>query len=171
MTATTGLAASVQVRLVRHAREIGMDPNHVMARYAAERLLYRPETAIAEKLHAMVELGQANSRMRDFFDVDALLRQLGFELGVLSAAVRATFGRRRTPLPNGLPVALTPDFAAIPGKQQQWRAFLRRSSRDATTHELSAAIDRLAVFLAPVIAAARGDGPVSLTWPPGGPWQ
>jgi len=26
---------------------------------------YRPETAIAEKLHAMVILGEANSRMRD----------------------------------------------------------------------------------------------------------
>ena len=29
--------------------------------------VYRPETAIAEKLHAMVELGEANSRMRHFF--------------------------------------------------------------------------------------------------------
>ncbi|TAK51252.1 MAG: nucleotidyl transferase AbiEii/AbiGii toxin family protein [Gammaproteobacteria bacterium] len=36
---------------------------------------YRPETAIAEKLHAMVTLGAANSRMRDFFDVHALTRK------------------------------------------------------------------------------------------------
>jgi hypothetical protein len=39
--ATTGLAASVQVRLVRHAKALGMDPNLVFARFAAERLLYR----------------------------------------------------------------------------------------------------------------------------------
>jgi predicted nucleotidyltransferase component of viral defense system len=34
--------------------------------------VYRAETAIADKLHAMVDLGEANSRMRDFFDVFAL---------------------------------------------------------------------------------------------------
>src|SRR5579862_9473806 len=36
-----GLPASVQARLVRHAKEIGVDPNHVLARYATERFLYR----------------------------------------------------------------------------------------------------------------------------------
>lgn len=38
---STGLAVSVQVRLVRHAHELKIDPNLVLARYAAERLLYR----------------------------------------------------------------------------------------------------------------------------------
>ena len=36
-----GLARSVQVRLARHAREIGVDPNLVLTRYAVERFLYR----------------------------------------------------------------------------------------------------------------------------------
>jgi hypothetical protein len=31
----------VQVRLVRHAKTLGVDPNLVLARYATERLLYR----------------------------------------------------------------------------------------------------------------------------------
>jgi len=38
---TTGLAVSVQVRPVRHAHDLKVDPNRVLARYAAERLLYR----------------------------------------------------------------------------------------------------------------------------------
>ena len=38
---TSGLARSVQVRLVRHAQSLDVDPNVVLARYAAERLLYR----------------------------------------------------------------------------------------------------------------------------------
>lgn len=39
------------------------------------RLLgYTPETAIAEKVHAMVILDTANSRMKDFFDVWVLLQ-------------------------------------------------------------------------------------------------
>ena len=36
-----GLARSVQVRLARHAREISVDPNLVLTRYAVERFLYR----------------------------------------------------------------------------------------------------------------------------------
>jgi predicted nucleotidyltransferase component of viral defense system len=38
---TTGLAHSVQQRLVRHAHALGIDPNLLYARYASERLLYR----------------------------------------------------------------------------------------------------------------------------------
>jgi len=36
-----GLAQSVQVRLVRHAKEIGLDAGLVLTRYAVERFLYR----------------------------------------------------------------------------------------------------------------------------------
>ena len=36
-----GLARSVQVRLAQHAREIGVDPNLVLTRFAVERFLYR----------------------------------------------------------------------------------------------------------------------------------
>jgi len=37
----SGLIGSVPVRLVRHARTLGVDPNLVLARFATERLLYR----------------------------------------------------------------------------------------------------------------------------------
>ena len=36
-----GLARSVQVRLARHAKAVGLDPNMVLTRYAVERFLYR----------------------------------------------------------------------------------------------------------------------------------
>jgi predicted nucleotidyltransferase component of viral defense system len=39
--APKGLPVSVQVRLVQHAKATGIDPNLVLARYAAERFLYR----------------------------------------------------------------------------------------------------------------------------------
>ena len=51
---------------------------------------YRPETAIAEKLHAMVMLGSKNSRMRDFFDIRALAQLEPFDGKCLAGAVRAT---------------------------------------------------------------------------------
>ena len=40
-SARDGLARSVQVRLVRHAKTIGSDPNLVLTRFAVERFLYR----------------------------------------------------------------------------------------------------------------------------------
>jgi len=39
--AREGIARSVQVRLARHAKAIGVDPNLVLTRYAVERFLYR----------------------------------------------------------------------------------------------------------------------------------
>jgi hypothetical protein len=38
---SAGLAQSVQARLVRHAKQLHLDPNVVLARYATERLLLR----------------------------------------------------------------------------------------------------------------------------------
>lgn len=40
---------------------------------------YPRETVIAEKVNAMVELGMANSRMKDFFDIAALARRFDFD--------------------------------------------------------------------------------------------
>lgn len=129
---------------------------------------YRPETSIAEKLHAMVSLGEVNSRMRDFFDVRALARQYSFGEALVHA-VRATFERRRTAVPKGLPVGLTPRFAAL--KQPQWRAFLRRSGITSAPADFGKVVAELTEFLAPVIEAARAAGGFRRTWQPGGPWQ
>jgi hypothetical protein len=41
MKQQTALQRAVQARLVRHARELGVDPNLILTRYAAERFLYR----------------------------------------------------------------------------------------------------------------------------------
>jgi len=131
---------------------------------------YRPETTIAEKLHAMVVLGQANSRMRDFFDIFVLAERRRFGGRPLADAVRATFERRRTSIPESLPLALTPDFAALPGKQAQWAGFLRKGGLASPPAELGVVVARIAHFLEPVIAAARGSSSFGDSWVPGGPW-
>ncbi|CDX38151.1 hypothetical protein MPLDJ20_220072 [Mesorhizobium plurifarium] len=55
---------------------------------------------VAQKLQAIVLLGQANSRMKDFYDLLALSRLFAFEGGSLIQAIRATFERRDTLLPT-----------------------------------------------------------------------
>jgi len=91
-------------------------------------LVYPRETVVAEKLDAIVQLGTANSRMKDFYDLFVLARGFDFDGALLVRAIRATFERRKTPLPAELPTGLTNEFAADPGKATQWMAFGRKSS-------------------------------------------
>lgn len=130
---------------------------------------YPPETVIAEKFQAMVVLGIANSRMKDFFDIWMLARSHRFDLAQLSRSVRSTFERRRTPLPANAPLALTPDFLQDHAKQTQWAAFGNRLGlRDLPP--LSIVGDQIAVFLMPILSTSAGMRPTNQTWPPGGPW-
>ncbi|MCK9515846.1 MAG: nucleotidyl transferase AbiEii/AbiGii toxin family protein [Ottowia sp.] len=62
---------------------------------------YPRYTVIAEKLEALVALGIANSRMKDYFDLWILSRYTDFDGDLLCKAIHATFERRRTPLPDG----------------------------------------------------------------------
>jgi predicted nucleotidyltransferase component of viral defense system len=131
---------------------------------------YRPETVIAEKVHAMVVLGAKNSRMRDFFDVHALAMRESFDGDVLTSSLRATFQRRRTEIPTGLPIALTPAFVDADGKRAQWLGFMRRIRAVAAAEELGNVIEVIAEFIGPALAAAAVDRRHPFRWMPGGPW-
>jgi predicted nucleotidyltransferase component of viral defense system len=87
--------------------------------------VYPLETVVAEKLEAIVKLGEFNSRLKDYFDLWVLMRYEKLDRRLLPKAIRETFARRQTKLPTSLPPGLTPDFAAK--QQQMWQAFLDRS--------------------------------------------
>ena len=118
----------------------------VMLDLPAPRLrAYARETVIAEKFQAMVALGRANSRMKDFYDVWILSRSFSFDDDRLAQAIAATFARRETAVPTELPDALTPAFAADEQKQRQWRAFIEDVAVDPGP--LGEVIAELASFL------------------------
>lgn len=118
---------------------------------------YPRETVVAEKLEALVQLGIANSRMKDFYDLAALLRRFEFEGTNLVRAIRATFDRRKTPIPAELPVGLTATFAADPTKIGQWTAFVRKSGAEERG-ELVAIVDEIVSFVQqPLVAASRNE--------------
>lgn len=94
--------------------------------------VYPVYTVIAEKYHAMVVLGMANTRMKDFYDVAVIARRTSLDGALLARAVRATFERRGTPVPGHLPVALTAEFGDSASKQRQWQGFLRKSRLPAS---------------------------------------
>lgn len=89
---------------------------------------YPPETVIAEKVHAMVALGRANSRMKDYYDMWMLTSTVALDEQRLRQAIEATFKRRTTILPGSVPNGLSDAFSADPAKQRQWLAFARNLS-------------------------------------------
>lgn len=95
--------------------------------------VYPRATVVAEKLEAIVSLGMANSRMKDYFDLRALAREGEVAAGLLADAIAATFTRRNTVLPPAMPLGLSDEFAKDPSKRVQWKAFLGRNRLDAPT--------------------------------------
>jgi hypothetical protein len=132
---------------------------------------YTPETVIAEKFQAMVTLGIANSRMKDFYDIWYLCQNFMFEGITLSRAIQATFDRRKTPLPAEPPFALTAEFSEDAAKQAQWKAFIRKGKLKTREETLGEIIATLQDFLMPPTQAAPQGKAFELIWPPTGPWQ
>jgi len=120
---------------------------------------YPRETFIAEKLEAMVRLGPKNTRMKDFWDVAAIARHFEFDGALLCVAVAATFERRRTPLPESTPVALTARFYDDNGRLQLWKRFRARIQPvGPAPDDLRTAGRLIRDFLGPVFrAVSQGD--------------
>ncbi|HUT31897.1 MAG TPA: nucleotidyl transferase AbiEii/AbiGii toxin family protein [Planctomycetota bacterium] len=133
--------------------------------------VYRRETMVAEKLQAMVELGVANSRMKDFYDIWTLSRLFDFDGPDLAGSIRSTFERRRTPVPRTPPIALTAQFAGEPGKAAQWSGFIRRSGIEDADLDLAKVVEALSRFLESPLSAAGEGVALKMHWPPGGPWR
>ncbi len=91
---------------------------------------YSQATVVAEKFHVMVELGLANSRLKDYHDIWMILRAFEVSPETLRRAIQATFQRRKTGVPLTLPIGLSAAFATDAQKQVQWKAFLRKTGSD-----------------------------------------
>ncbi len=91
-----------------------------------ELFCYSVETVISEKFHAMISLAEANSRMKDFYDLYRLLLPGRYDPETLRAALAGTFKNRQTALLEEHPL-FTPAFGENHIRHNQWRAFQRKS--------------------------------------------
>ena len=117
---------------------------------APELKAYPVYTVIAEKFEAMVKLGIANSRMKDFYDLWVLKNKFDLEEKILKEAVQATFKRRRTKIPKGMPLALTSEFSENESKKKQWISFLNKNGIE-NEFDLKTVTDSLTVFFTSVL--------------------
>lgn len=132
---------------------------------------YTREAAIAEKFEALTTLGMANTRMKDYFDLWHLSRTFEFEGDELVDAVRATFERRRTPIPKDVPLGLGAEFCGDSSKQKQWMAFWKKAVRREPVPGLQEVATAIVDFLIPVAASVQSDSGFKMSWSPGGPWR
>lgn len=80
----------------------------ILAEMPAPRLrTYPVYTVVAEKLEAITVLGMVNTRMKDYFDLWIILRNIELDTRLLSEAFEATLRSRKTAKPLGIPSGLT----------------------------------------------------------------
>lgn len=137
------------------------------------RLLgYPPETSIAEKTHAMVELAEFNSRMKDFHDLYWFQKHQTFDLSLLADAMRNTFQQRETPVPTTLPSILVPTTQSPSAHQTQWNAYLREKRFSDIPKSFQEICRHITTFLEIPLRFAATDNPgCELHWTPEKGWS
>lgn len=126
---------------------------------------YPLESVMAEKLHAMLDLGVTTSRMKDIYDLRHLASLRPWSGPRLGQAVQLTFTRRQFKLPAELPVMFTPTFFENPMKLTQWKAFAGKVSRfSLATMELPLILNQLEAFWWPLLQALEAGQTFDSTW-------
>jgi len=135
-------------------------------------LAYQPATAIAEKFQAMIEIGLANSRMKDYHDIWMLSRTLEFVGQDLADAIRATFERRATELPVETPAELTSQYTGQPETSRMWDTYRKGFPEPAgdLPEDLQEIADAIAAFVMPAAISAASSVAFDKTWTPTSGW-
>jgi predicted nucleotidyltransferase component of viral defense system len=132
---------------------------------------YPREASVAEKFQAMVLLDIRNSRMKDFYDIWFMANTWTFDMVSLRKAIVASFERRGSTIPAGVPFALTDDFLNDSQKKQQWRAFVSRLNPADTAPSLEEVGSILRTFLLPCISGDVLPEAEVRSWTPSQHWR
>jgi len=131
-------------------------------------LAYPIESAIAEKLQAMVALGNANSRMKDFYDVWMCSQHLDFEADALLNAISATFKNRETPVSAEEFEALKTSF--VEQHRVQWNAFVKKIGEDKLVDAFGNVIEGIRAFAMPALSSLSRGELLTIKWCAGEGW-
>lgn len=115
---------------------------------APEIYAYSTESILAEKFEAIVSLGYANSRYKDFYDIYVILKHSKFSEEALKTALEQTFKNRKTSFDDI--VVFEQSFAESPERQKGWNAFIKKK-RAMEPISLSSAVDTIKELFAPIV--------------------
>jgi hypothetical protein len=130
---------------------------------------YNPETVVAEKFQIMLLRGEANSRMKDFYDIWWIGRHCAFDGICLSKIIKNVCNKRKTAIQEN-PVALSDTFAGDPMKLLQWKAFVKRLISTDCPDDFESVVNEITKFLLPIASAIVQGETFEKSWKPEGPW-
>ena len=99
---------------------------------SANILAYSLETVIAEKMHAVVDLADQSSRMKDYYDLYNILSKNEYDEDILKEAVARTFENRHTAY-DADTMFFRVGLADNPQMEVRWNAFVRKITKKTTT--------------------------------------
>ena len=94
----------------------------------ANILAYSLETVIAEKMHAIIDLADQSSRMKDYYDLHRILKEEEYDTEVLQEAIIRTFENRHTPY-DANTMFFRNDFGINQQMEVRWKAFMRKITK------------------------------------------
>lgn len=85
---------------------------------------YSTESLVSEKFNAMIDLGEFNSRLKDFYDIYIFIERC--DKDVLKEAIKNTFQKRKTKVIRNHPV-FQEQFYQNENRLAQWHIFLEKN--------------------------------------------
>lgn len=114
---------------------------------------YNIETSIAEKFQAMIDLGESNSRVKDFYDVYGYLIENEYNIDILKIAIIQTFKNRQTKYTEKHPI-WDNKFYEDAGRLQQWKSFLKNNKIDEII-DFKAVMEKIETILKPIYESLK----------------
>ncbi|MEW8488594.1 MAG: nucleotidyl transferase AbiEii/AbiGii toxin family protein [Candidatus Thiodiazotropha endolucinida] len=128
-----------------------------------ELKIYPVYGVIAEKFQAMVMLGLANSRMKDFYDIAAIAHTMSLDGDILARAIKATFDRRKTDIEKEPLFIFSEEFIQDNGKHTQWKAFLNKNGINSSM-EFDQVVAEVQQVIEPVYQSISNNESFEKTW-------
>lgn len=91
-------------------------------------MAYSLETVIAEKMHAIVDLADQSSRMKDYYDLYNILTKEKYDSDTLQEAIENTFENRHTSY-DADNLFFGKEFANNQQMQVRWQTFMRKITK------------------------------------------
>lgn len=131
---------------------------------------YPKETVVAEKLHAMIQHGDLNSRMKDYYDLWLMSETFSFEGKSLQQAIETTFKNRDTDLPSERPASLSAEFAST--NNTRWNNFLEKMNIPTTeSADFANILERVWEFIDYPLQASLNQKQSPRSWIPHKGWR
>jgi hypothetical protein len=112
-------------------------------------MTYPAATAVAEKIEAIISLGMANTRLKDFYDLFIILKNERLNMVEVGESIKSTFETRGTTVGPEVPLGLSTGFATNLAKISSWNAFLAKNRLEPI--ELTTVIERIRGILNPIL--------------------